>query len=357
MSASKKISTIENQVAASNDNAGLHLVSFKQLDEMKLPERRAILSPWLLERQRCMVFAPTGLGKSFFVTSLALAIAGGGGVFGWKAEAPRKVLIVDGEMDMADIKDRLRPQLETIDGGDHKTALLNVILLARHNQDAETRFPDLAAPEGQRVLLKLIEKEQPALVILDNASTLFRLEDENAATAMDPIIDLMNAIRARDCATLLVHHSDKHGKSYRGSSKMAATFETIIGLRKQGVQYSEGAAFSIVWEKSRSANIATGSSMVTRLVRDERGKHSWKTEAVRMQLLAELVSLVKSRKFVTQDEIAAHLEVPASRISERKWEAITAGLISEDEWKASLRAAGEIRFNEDGDQEQSDDCN
>ena len=341
MSAPKKDSLAGASPVAShaNDNRQLKLVTFSELHSEKQEPRERLLAPWFLERQRCMVFAQTGIGKSLFVTSLALAIAGGGEVFGWKADKPRKVLIVDGEMDRSEIKQRIEPLLETVSGGASERALSNITVLARDFQGADTRFPDLADPSGQQQLFDVVATLQPEVVILDNASTLFRLDDENAASAIDPLIDLLSGVRSRGAATILVHHSDKHGKTYRGSSKLAATFETIIGLRKRETYVGKGAAFTIAWEKSRSPDIPAHTTLKTALVKREDGSHFWQTDAVKKEELLILVECVESLRFRYDQDIASHLNLSKSEVCKRKSEAFEHKLITEDRWARCMQAA------------------
>ncbi|MFX9077485.1 AAA family ATPase, partial [Acinetobacter baumannii] len=61
--------------------------------------REAIFGDWLLERGLAMVYAPSGIGKSWLSLSIATAVAGGGGLHEWTTPAAERVLLVDGEMD------------------------------------------------------------------------------------------------------------------------------------------------------------------------------------------------------------------------------------------------------------------
>ena len=54
-----------------------------------------------------MVHAWRGVGKTYFALGAAYAVASGGAFLKWRAERPRKVLYVDGEMPGAAIKERL----------------------------------------------------------------------------------------------------------------------------------------------------------------------------------------------------------------------------------------------------------
>ncbi len=68
------------------------------LAKMHFKQREVILAPWLHSQDLCMVFAPRGIGKTHFNLSLAYAVATGGTFAKWKAEKPRKVLYLDGEL-------------------------------------------------------------------------------------------------------------------------------------------------------------------------------------------------------------------------------------------------------------------
>src|SRR5262249_10263860 len=49
--------------------------SLGQLLDSKFRDRKYLLSPWLREHESCMVYADTGVGKSMFALSAALAVA------------------------------------------------------------------------------------------------------------------------------------------------------------------------------------------------------------------------------------------------------------------------------------------
>ena len=55
-----------------------------QLLDSEFPDRRHLLSPWLKQQETAMVYAETGVGKSMFAASAALAVAGGGEFLGWR---------------------------------------------------------------------------------------------------------------------------------------------------------------------------------------------------------------------------------------------------------------------------------
>src|SRR5712671_6357378 len=73
-----------------------------------LPERQSLLDPILASDSLALLYGPRGLGKTFVALGIAWAVAGGGSFLGWRAERPRKVLYIDGEMAATDLQARLR---------------------------------------------------------------------------------------------------------------------------------------------------------------------------------------------------------------------------------------------------------
>ena len=101
------------ETAPPKDKHVLKAPTLGQLLEATFSDRQHLLFPWLREQESCMVYAATGVGKSMFALSAALAIAGDGEFLGWKPDdrangAEWRVLYIDGEMHIADIKERAR---------------------------------------------------------------------------------------------------------------------------------------------------------------------------------------------------------------------------------------------------------
>jgi RecA-family ATPase len=245
----------------------LKMPTLAQLLTSTFKHRRHLLHPWLREQESCMVYAATGVGKSMFALSAALAVAGGGEFLGWSPEEKPggqgwRVLYVDGEMHITDIQERAKMLLDAVAGIDRDRAMQNLQLLARQHQDPQATFPSITEPAGTQFFLERITAGKLDLVVLDNFSTLGEVEDENAASSFNPIQQFLLQLKVQGVATILVHHAKKNsgdyrkgertGNNFRGSSKLAATFETIIELERLRPQAAyEGAAFRVRWDKVR----------------------------------------------------------------------------------------------------------
>jgi Mrp family chromosome partitioning ATPase len=69
-----------------------------ELLTMEIPEREMLLAPIIPTKGLAMIYSKRGVGKTFVALSVAYAVASGGVFLRWKAPAPRRVLLVDGEM-------------------------------------------------------------------------------------------------------------------------------------------------------------------------------------------------------------------------------------------------------------------
>lgn len=316
----------------------------------QFPPRAVLISPWLRSAESCLLWAPTGVGKSLLVNTLALAVAGGGTVANWQAETPRKVLLIDGEMHIEDLKERLAMLGETVDGLDMKTAGENLIILSRQDQSPNSRFPDLAesrAPNpatqaGQDVIMAKIEEIGAELVILDNFSTLAEVADENEAAAMNPILSFLMRLKQANVACILVHHAGKAGNDYRGSSKLATTFEVIIGLvRPDGQAVTDGAVFELLWRKCRGRPTAATRDMEMRLEPNADGVTQWVSKPAAGAEMLAVVDSVRSGQYRTQRAIADALGMPQSQVTRLKAKAVGQGVITNAEWQICLAGADE----------------
>lgn len=299
-----------------------------------------LLKPLLRTGESMMLWAAPGVGKTMVGLSVALAVGGGGQFLQWQNDAPRKVLLVDGEMNIRDLQDRFRTLIGAIAGIDQTAASENISIFARQDQHPDIEFPDLANKDGQELILKRARDTGAELVILDNFSTLAEVDDENAASAMSPVLNFLMRLKQANIATILVHHSGKSGESYRGSSKLATTFEVIIGLKKAtGIAARHPASFELQFDKYRSLRNETIQSTSAWMEIDKHGVMVWQHQPSKDEELANMVDAVKSCDFATQEDLAKHLGWSTGKLSNWKQRAIALKLIVESDWQACMSAA------------------
>ena len=335
-----------------NGTRPLWTISLGSLLALDLPPREHLIAPWLRQGESAMIYAPTGVGKSLFALSLALAIAGGGEYLNWNAPKQRTVLYVDGEMPIDDIKDRAAMLLPSV-GGDPEAASENMIFMARQYQDrnADMEFPDLATEQGRDAILRMALEQGAELVILDNLSTLATIDDENSASAFNAPVAFLLKMKQAGLACILIHHAGKgNSGTYRGSSKIATTFEVIIGLSKHSDPLMNNdvdkTTFRLSWDKYRGKRDAS-TGMALDVVLESHGAMTedgqlqarWSSEAAVDQQIETLIAMGKSGEYKSQKELAAAMGCSQSAISKLLMKAIAKGVITKMAWAGYMNRA------------------
>lgn len=321
----------------------LRVRTLRDLLSEQFPTRHHLLHPIIRQGESCLLWAATGVGKTMLTLSMALAVSGGGNVLGWTAARRWRVLVVDGEMAIEDLQDRLRMLAPAVEGMDHEAAGANLAILARQDQARGAAFPDLATPEGQDAVIHEAHRHGADLVILDNFSTLAEVQDENEAGAMNPVLSFLLRLKQERIACILVHHSGKTGASYRGSSKLATTFEVILGLRPPEAEgAAKSAAFTTEWTKFRGAPHPTITPRDVVLTVDGHTVR-WNVKEAEGDNARKLAATIRSADFATQAEVAKALGWSASTVSRTVPKAIASGYITDKEISAIFKAVSEAR--------------
>jgi len=182
----------------------------------------------VIDRGRlCVIYGPSGDGKTFFTADLAGHIAAG---FPWRGR-------------------RVRPGLVVYVAAEAGTSILRRFFAWREHRVGETRedrIPLAIITRGANLLnmidveallseLRAIAKETGlplALVIFDTLSRSIPGGDENKSEDMTRVIEAADAIRDElGAATAIVHHSGKDSaKGARGHSSLFAAADTVISV-------------------------------------------------------------------------------------------------------------------------------
>jgi hypothetical protein len=242
-------------------------------------------------------------------------------------------------MHIADIQERARLLLDAVPDIDRNKVGNNLSFLARQHQEPDAGFPSITEQDGTEFILKAAREAPFDLVILDNFSTLGQVEDENAASSFNSIQVFLLALKVDGVATMLVHHSGKErkdgGGDFRGSSKLAATFETIIKLerlREEAAEYRE-AQFRVRWDKVRAGGRdRIVREVVTKLTTEEHDgatpKAAWVFEE-HIERLYDIKERLSAGAFVNQREIADYCDVSPTMARKYLDKGIRVGLWTE----------------------------
>jgi putative DNA primase/helicase len=213
--------------------------------KLELAPREKIIGPWLPEKGLVMIYSPRGVGKTLLGMTSAYAIAAGDGFLGFKIEAPRKVLYLDGEMPAQTMQERLA----AIVAGFSKQPPTNEHFRILISDLSQVGLPDLATPEGQAWIDTQIGDAE--VLVADNMSTLVRSGKENEAEGWLPVQNWVLRHRRAGRAIILLHHAGKGG-AQRGTSRREDVLDSVISLRRPS-DYSpeQGARFEVHFEKTR----------------------------------------------------------------------------------------------------------
>jgi hypothetical protein len=157
-------------------------------------------------------------GKSLVALALAAKIAGQGGDVAGIACKPGNVLIVDAENGQREIHRRLR-------------AIGLEPKYAAHLHIAEARGFELR--EDLELVADLADRHSADLVLLDSFRSLWRgkeRDDDEVMTALDPLRAFGHDT---DRSVGLIHHAQKSGEEYRGSTAIGAAIDWCVMIDRQ----------------------------------------------------------------------------------------------------------------------------
>jgi putative DNA primase/helicase len=324
----------------------LRPVGIKDFLALEIPARGMLLSPVLPEKSLAMLYAPRGVGKSWIGLSIGVAVASGGSLLKWEAPAPRRVLIVDGEMPLADLQARLNSILLGL-GAEVPNDRLRI--LAADNSEVGI---NLGSIEGEQALEPHLDGMD--LVILDNLSTLMTTGSEGASDSWLPMQNWLLRLRRKGIAVLLIHHAGVNGKQL-GTSRREDALDLVIGLRRPA-DYSpeQGARFEVHIEKSRTLageGALPFEAMVEAFVAESgRAGVRWVARDLKPPVQYRAAELFRDGHTVRQ--VAVLLGVSRSEASRLRLKAAAEGIIepvgegeSEEVEAAEAAIEGRFRFN------------
>jgi putative DNA primase/helicase len=305
--------------AAEQRQAKLRPLTVVDFLSQEIPFRSLILAPWLPSKGLAMLVAPRGIGKTLFGLSVAYAIACGESLLGFKAEEPRRVLYIDGEMPARPMQERVAAVVQAFDKEPPEDDYFR-FLLADLTEDG---LPDLSTLDGQAEIDAQIGDAD--LIVLDNLSTLVRGGKENEAESWGPVQEWVLRHRRQGHSILMIHHTGKNGQQ-RGTSKREDVLDTIISL-KRPADYTadQGARFEVHFEKARGFYGDDAQPFEAQYeLRD--GKATWTRKSIDDVELIKVVEAIKGGSSV-RDTAKEH-GLSKSKVQRLKDKAVAEGMLN-----------------------------
>jgi hypothetical protein len=320
-------------------NSGLrqHIMTARDLVGLPIPPLEYLINPWLPKGGLAMVWATRGIGKTWFALSLAIAVSAGKDFLGYGVPQRERVLFIDGEMSLAELKERVS-SLTALPPSD--------LLILPSEPLFAAGVPLNINDEGdQKKILDAIERLaseglRPSLVVLDNLSSLSRGIDENDNSALDNIIKWFLQLRHMGLTILIVHHATKAGDQQRGASRREDQLNTSIKLTPPdptGLP-ADGAHFVMEFTKVRGRP-PNPMKQDLRLVQEPGDRLGWARSGVRPANSREdVLHFIATHRPFKQSEIAEGLGLDKSTISKHCTSLARAELIFKK--NLSLTSAG-----------------
>ena len=223
------------------------ICSSSGLAQLKVPPREKILGEWFKEADLGFIYGARGLGKTWLALFLARKIAEGGQLAHWPVHTPCRVLYVDGEMALDEIRKRdVALTGKATDG----------MFFVQHEAlfHLAGKVLNLTNPSLQTAILEKCLHQQMKVLILDNLSCLFAGMKENDADAWEQVLPWLLELRRNRIAVIFIAHAGRNG-FMRGTSRREDAAFWIINLSeaKDASEVQTGAAFVARFVKNRNA--------------------------------------------------------------------------------------------------------
>jgi len=262
-----------DQLSKDDHTTTLAVLSTSELLDQEVPSKKWLVEGIIPSNGFCMIAGESGVGKTWLLQELGLAVASGRSWLGKFATTKGKVLFIDEESGIALLKERL---LKLGEPEDLRNLPIHFSVLAGLKIDTA---------EGREKLREAIKKTEASLVIIDSFVRIHSGE-ENSATDMSKVTEALSRMaRELNCAIVPAHHarkkslaSNEPGQRLRGTSEIKAALDVHLFVTK-----CKNGAIRIEHEKARFGK--TLEPMLVQLQEDAEG---------RIQLTCSQESVVKA---------------------------------------------------------------
>lgn len=217
-----------------------------------------------------MLYAGTGVGKTFVSVKLAHSLITCGQFIKWKVPRRYKVAYFDGEMG----HDQLHRRFTAIENSSKESVTSGWLQLYPYDMFESESIPDLANPMDQAKYDQLSKDAE--VIIIDNLLTCTKPQGRNDSEVEQwgRVQDWLIKKRAEKKTVILVHHSGKSGDQL-GSSVKKNILDTVIALNKSSVQkYEDSTAIELEWNKARNFGGVDGEPLHIEVVTED-GRDRW----------------------------------------------------------------------------------
>lgn len=260
------------------------LLSAADLCTMEIPPRKKVLGDFFCEGDLGFIYAPRGLGKTWLTNGLARAITTGGSIGEWNVSHSRRVLIVDGEMNLAATQERLR----LLDSNSPHLHLLHHEVLFNKTEGKVSL--NLADASQQKDLSALVRQLRVEVLFLDNLSCLFRGVAENEADAWEAVLPWLLDLRRAGVAVVVIAHAGRNGLM-RGTSRREDSAHWVLSLENARDDAGDfgGTRFIARFTKNRNSVASASPPMLWEFVSSPEGMLVKSCSQTDLSVMLELI--------------------------------------------------------------------
>ena len=212
-----------------NDRESFSCMTFKDILDNPV-EQEWIIEGLIMKGDITLIHAPGGVGKSMLGLYIALYLAAHGTdpknplniIFGrFPVPKPRATLFIQAENSAAAMHQRI--QAMTTGNPTLKNGLSRVLVLGQYKDTTITgkRFSDPEFCAFVVQYIKKIEKQEGIkidLVIIDPLISYLDGDENNSVQTRATLDGISQMSSQTQCTTIVIHHANKSGKEYRGST-------------------------------------------------------------------------------------------------------------------------------------------
>lgn len=264
------LSMAEGLRRVSNSSDFAHAVLTEgEMMGMEIPERRFIIRDFITEESITEVNGHRGGGKTWLCDIIGNEVTWGGSICGWKVEQPVNTMIIDGEMQIKLLQERLKMMNKGRDWRKKPATLF--IYPENYAYRIGLRRANILDEKWREQIGELVVGLRIKLLIIDNLSSLAPGIDENDKLAFDPVNRWMVELRFNGCSIIMAHHTGKSGEQ-RGTSAHEDHADTCLLLSKpRGYTQDMGCKFVLAATKDREF-LFKGVSKTLVLIDGEQGR-------------------------------------------------------------------------------------
>jgi hypothetical protein len=181
-----------------------------------------IMGDWLTTTSRCLLYAPTGIGKSLKVMALAMHAAAGRDFLHWRGRRTCKVLYVDGEMSRRLLRERIVAEAARL--GETPATFY-----ALSHEDVE-QFAPLNSLAGQAYIDRLIAELGSVDLIIFDAIMCLLAGDPKENEPWSQVMPWVRSLTKRKIGQIWVHHTGHDATKGYGDKTREWQLDTVIAL-------------------------------------------------------------------------------------------------------------------------------